>query len=132
MRAAARADGGEEEGTEGCAHQRLELVDAVSGRSRLTTNGTGAVLGGDEIATARSPGAPSVHAVFSKVEEGTVPVPFPRRTGPEDDHSNRTITPNFRPWWCCLGSEKVQNEEEQRGREEKGGGGGWRGKERGS
>ena len=60
----------------------------------------------EKISTLRSMQQPSDLGVFSKVEEGGFPVPFPRRAGPEDDHSTGAGASKFRPEVDCLGSEK--------------------------
>ena len=49
--------------------------------------------------TAARPGPPSNHAVFSKGGEGTAVFPFPRRNGPDGDHSTGDELENFRSWW---------------------------------
>ena len=81
--------------------------------------------------TARPPGASSVHAVFSKVEEGTVSVPFPQRTLPEDDHRGGAAACKIDQRCCRLGFResfrKARTSEIQReveGMERKGEGGG--------
>ena len=103
--------------------------DAHGGRTTQTddagwTDGVLQCSAATKIATARSPGPPLDHGVFSKVGEGGFPVPFPRRAGPEDDHSTRALTSNFRPeesvWVQRKGSEKGRDPGGRKGR---GGGG---------
>ena len=87
-------------------------------RRRLTTQGrTDGVQcsAATNSSTARSPGPPSDHVVFSKDEEGGFPVPFPRRRALADEHSSGAKACKFRSLLLCWVQEKVQKLSENEG-----------------